>query len=154
MKKVILFLFVLMGISIFAGEDEALGTWITEKAKNGNQIIVEIYRAENGKYNGKIVELTMPVYTEGEYVGQERMDLKNPDESLRTRKLKGIDFVSGFDYNSNDDEYQNGEIYVPSTGKTYHSYMKLQKDGTLLVKGSIDKAGLFGRKQIWTRYTY
>lgn len=47
---------------------------------------------------------------------------------------------------------ENGKIYNPTNGKTYNSYMKLQKDGKLLVKGSIDKKGLIGKKQIWTRY--
>lgn len=152
MKKIVLLFFILMNISIFADAKDVLGTWITEKAENGNQIIVDIYETPEGKYNGKIIELTMPVYTEGEYEGQEKMDLHNPDEKLRTRKLKGIDFVSGFEYNPEDKKFENGEIYVPTTGKTYYSYMKLQDDGTLLVKGSIDRAGLFGKKQIWTRY--
>ena len=94
----------------------------------------------------------MPIYTEGEYAGQEKMDLKNPDPNLQKRLLRGIDFVSGFDYVEKDDKFENGKIYVPTNGKTYNSYMKLREDGTLLVKGSIDKAGILGKKQIWTRY--
>lgn len=152
MKKFVFLLMVILSVSLFAGGDEALGKWITEKAKNGNQIVVEIYRGEDGKYNGRIDKLTMPVYTEGEYAGQEKMDLKNPDENLRHRILRGIDFVSGFDYDEKEHRYVNGNIYVPTTGKTYYSYMELRDDGTLFVKGSIDKGGLFGKKQIWKRY--
>lgn len=152
MKKIILLCSILMNVSIFAEARDVLGTWITEKAENGNQIIVDIYETPEGKYNGKITELTIPIYTEGEYEGQEKMDLYNQDEKLRNRKLKGIDFISGFEYNSKDKKFENGEIYVPTTGKTYYSYMMLQDDGTLLVKGSIDRAGLFGKKQTWTRY--
>lgn len=51
-----------------------------------------------------------------------------------------------------NDKFENGKIYNPVNGKTYNSYMKLQDDGKLLVKGSIDKKGLIGKKQIWTRY--
>ena len=80
------------------------------------------------------------------------MDLANPDENLKHRTLRGIDFVSGFNYSEKDDKYENGKIYNPENGKSYNSYMKMQKDGTLLVKGSIDKKGLIGKKQIWTRY--
>ena len=152
MKKIIIALTILLSTCLFANSEDVLGKWITEKAENGNQIIVEIYKTQEGKYNGKIVELTMPIYTEGEYAGQEKMDLKNPDPNLQKRVLRGIDFVSGFDYVEKDDKFENGKIYVPTNGKTYNSYMKLREDGTLLVKGSIDKAGILGKKQIWTRY--
>ena len=127
MKKIIFILMLLLSTVIFANAEDVLGKWITEKAGNGNQIVVEIYRTDEGKYNGKIVELTMPTYTEGEYIGQEKMDLKNPDPNLRNRILRGIDFVSGFDYVEKDDKFENGKIYVPTTGKTYNSYMKLDR---------------------------
>lgn len=151
MKKIILFLLLLLGFNLFANDD-VLGLWITEKGNSGNQIIVELYKTEDGKYNGKIVDLTLPIYTEGEYIGQEKMDLKNKDENLRGRKLVGIDFVYSFNYNSDKKIYENGNIYNPENGKEYYSYMKLNSDGTLMVKGSIDKGGLFGKKQIWRRY--
>ena len=151
-KLIIMFTFLMTSIFAFANGDAVLGKWITEKAKNGNQIIVEIYKTADNKYNGRVVELTMPVYTEGEFVGQEKMDLKNPDDSLKHRKLRGIDFVYGFTYSQEDKKYEDGYIYVPPLGKTLYSYMKLQKDGTLLVKGSFDKSGLIGKKQIWHRY--
>ncbi len=151
MKKLFL-LFILTANIAFAKAEDVLGKWITEKADNGNQIIVEIYQKADGKYSGKITELTMPVYTEGEFKGKEKMDLENPDENLKHRTLRGIDFVSGFDYSEKDDKFENGKIYNPTNGKTYNSYMQLQKDGKLLVKGSIDKKGLIGKKQIWTRY--
>ncbi|WP_300359334.1 DUF2147 domain-containing protein [Fusobacterium sp.] len=151
MKKIAL-IFLLASSFAFAGPEKVVGKWITEKADNGNQVIVEIYETSDKKYNGKIVELTMPVYTEGEFVGKEKMDLENPDKNLRNRTLRGIDFVSGFDYSEKEDKFENGKIYNPTNGKTYNSYMKLQDDGKLLVKGSIDKKGLIGKKQIWTRY--
>lgn len=153
MKKIILILmFVFSSMLAFAKGEEVLGKWITEKADNGNQIIVEIYQDTEGKYNGRIDALTMPVYTEGEFAGKEKMDLNNPDENLKNRTLRGIDFVSGFNYSEENKKYENGKIYNPENGKLYNSYMKLQDDGKLLVKGSIDKKGLIGKKQIWTRY--
>ncbi len=92
MKKIIL-LFTIISSIAFGKAEEVVGKWITEKAENGNQIIVEIYEAADKKYNGKIIELTMPVYTEGEFAGKEKMDLENPDENLKHRTLRGIDFV-------------------------------------------------------------
>lgn len=152
MKKIIILLFILMSISSFTMEGEVLGTWITQQSKTKNQMIIEIYRTEAGKYSGKIVGMTQPVYTEGEFIGEEKMDLKNPNENLRNRKQIGIDFLSDLSYNIKKDKYEGGKMYVPAIGKTFHSYMKLQDDGTLLVKGSVDTGGLFGKKQIWTRY--
>lgn len=151
MKKIIL-LFTIISSLAFGKAEEVIGKWITEKAENGNQIIVEIYETADKKYNGKIIELTMPVYTDGEFAGKEKMDLENPDENLKHRTLRGIDFVSGFSYSEKEDKFEGGKIYNPTNGKTYNSYMQLQKDGKLLVKGSIDKKGLIGKKQIWTRY--
>ena len=60
MKKVIL-LFTIISSMAFGKAEEVIGKWITEKAENGNQIIVEIYETADKKYNGKIIELTMPV---------------------------------------------------------------------------------------------
>lgn len=151
MKKILLMCALFSSVAFGKAED-VVGKWITEKADNGNQIIVEIYQTADKKYNGKIVELTMPLYTEGELKGKEKMDLENPDKNLKKRTLRGIDFVSGFDYSEKDDKFVNGKIYNPTNGKTYNSYMKLQNDGKLLVKGSIDKKGLIGKKQIWTKY--
>ncbi len=85
-------------------------------------------------------------------IPNEKMDLKNPDESLRTRKQVGIDFLYDLEYDAEKDKYEDGSMYVVAIGKTFHSYMKLKEDGTLLVKGTVDSAGLFGKKQIWTRY--
>ena len=72
MKKILVGM-LLLGSIAYAKVEDVLGTWITEKADTGNQIIVEIYQAKNGKYNGRVLELTMPIYTEGEYAGKERM---------------------------------------------------------------------------------
>lgn len=152
MKKIIALLFACSQFA-FAAASDVVGKWITEKAETGNQIIVEVYQKADGKYYGRIETLTMPVYTEGEHAGKERMDLENPDPNLKGRKLVGIDFVSSFDYSEEKDKFENGKIYNPTNGKTYHSYMQLQKDGRLLVKGSIDKGGLLGKKQYWTRYS-
>ena len=151
MKKLIFILVLLLSAISFASEDSIVGLWITEKGASGNQLIVEIYKNKD-KYNGRIKNMTIPTYPDGEFKGQEKMDLNNKDKSLKNRKLIGIDFVYNFDYNATDDKYENGNIYNPENGKVYHSYMKLNKDNTLTVKGSIDKSGLIGKKQIWKRY--
>ncbi len=154
MKKITLFLLFCISSFLFAtsSEDEILGLWITEKGKSGNQLIVEIYKSNDNKFNGRIKDMTIPKYEDGKFIGKEKMDLNNKNEALKNRKLKGIDFVYSFKYNPKKNKYEHGKIYNPENGKEYYSYMKLNKNKTLTVKGSIDKAGFLGKKQIWSKY--
>ena len=49
------------------------------------------------------------------------------------------------------DEYQDGEILDPETGKVYRVKMKIEDEGKkLLVRGFIGFS-LLGRTQIWLR---
>ncbi len=71
MKKFIVFLLLSLSSFAFAiSEDEVLGLWITEKGKSGNQLIVEIYKTQNNLFNGRIKDMTIPKYIEGEFAGQ------------------------------------------------------------------------------------
>lgn len=152
MKKLILIMMFLISVLVMAEPSDALGLWLTESGKNGNQLIVDIYKGKDDLYYGKIVGMTKPKYTEGEYIGQEKMDLKNPDKNLQNKPLVGLEFIKHLKYNDENEKFEDGTIYSPENGKTYYSYIKLEKDGKLLLKGSIDSAGLFGKKQYWTRY--
>lgn len=49
------------------------------------------------------------------------------------------------------DEWNGGKIYNPYDGKTYNSKMSIDKDGNLVLRGSLDKAGIFGKSMKWTR---
>ncbi|MGL6113685.1 DUF2147 domain-containing protein [Cetobacterium sp. SF1] len=151
MKKIFLIfsLFFLINILSFALTPEWLqGQWITEKASNGNQIIVEFYE-KNNLYFGKILKLTIPKYTDGPYIGQDKMDLENPNSNLKNRKLQGMDFVSNFTLN--DNKLIDGNIYNPENGKIYHCKITKKDNNTLIVKGSIDSMGLIGKTQIWKK---
>ncbi|MDX8335738.1 MULTISPECIES: DUF2147 domain-containing protein [Cetobacterium] len=151
MKKLFLLFTILFSTLTFSSEDNIQGKWITEKAKNGNQIIVEFYQVNN-KYFGKINTLTIPVYEKGHKLeGQTKIDLANPDENLKNRPLVGINFVSDFTYNPKKDRFENGFIYNPENGKTYYCSISFKDPNTLIVKGSLDRSGLIGSKQIWKK---
>lgn len=153
MKKSIMILLVFIFSNvIFSSEQDILGYWITEKSESGNQIVLEIYKTDNNKYNGVIKKLTNPIHTTGEYKGKEIMDIYNTNEKLKTRKLVGIDFVYNFTYNPKNNRYENGNIYNPTDGKTYYCYMYIKENGDLYVRGSIDKSGFFGKTQTWKKY--
>ncbi|MGL5621312.1 DUF2147 domain-containing protein [Cetobacterium sp.] len=151
MKKLFLLLTLVFSSLSFSKEEDISGRCITEKAKNGNQIIVEFYKVEN-KYFGKINELTIPTYEKGHKLeGQIKVDLANSDENLKSRPLVGINFVSEFTYNSEKDRFENGFIYNPENGKTYYCSISFKDANTIIVKGSLDKSGLIGSKQTWTK---
>ena len=151
MKKFILILSLLMGTLAFGKESDILGKWITEKADNGNQIIVQFHE-ENNKFYGIIDNLTIPVYgTNEKYSGKKKMDLKNPNPSLRSKTLVGSKFVYNFTYNRDKNKLEDGSIYNPENGKTYHCSITFKNINTIIVKGSLDSLGLIGKKQIWKR---
>ena len=77
MKKNFLLLALMILISQFssAQADKVIGFWLTENDSSQ----VEIYKAEDGKYYGKISWLEEPNED-----GKPKMDTENPDESLRT----------------------------------------------------------------------
>lgn len=146
MKKIVMLITMFLSIIAYSSGDDILGLWITEKSDSGNQIIVEMYKVDE-KYYGKIKDLTI----RKDEKGNNKLDTKNPKDELKTRELVGIDFVSNFTYDG-EKYYEDGNIYDPTSGKTYYCYLYIQEDGSLFVKGSIDKLGLIGKKQIWVRY--
>ena len=50
-----------------------------------------------------------------------------------------------------DGELRGGKVLDPDNGKFYYAKIYLDKDGTLVLRGSLDKAGLLGRSQTWLR---
>ena len=130
--------FIIMGATgVYALDaDSVLGTWKVE-SQDDKATQVEIYKCDD-KYCGKFSWLEDP----------ESLDTKNPDESKRSQKLLGMNFVWGFEFD--DDEWSDGNIYDPRSGKTYDCKMWFEDDNmdVLNVKGYI----LFiGKTSIWYR---
>lgn len=150
MKKLCLLFFLFPNL-LFAVREDILGKWISSKHKDGNQIIIEITEKEDGKFYGTMIGQTIPFYQEGEFEGQEKMDLKNPDESLRKRKLVGLEMLHSLTYHEDTNRYRDGKVYVPGMGKTLYASVQIEKN-QMKMKGSFDKSGIFGKTQIWNRY--
>ena len=140
MKKMILgMVFMLMPFAAAFAQD-VVGQW---KLEDGSAI-VEVYK--NGDvYNGKIVWLQNPTEADG----SPAVDDKNPDASLRTRQVLGLNMLSGLK-SKGGNEFGGGSIYDPGNGKTYNCSMKVEGD-ILKVRGSLDKRGLLGRTMDWFR---
>ena len=139
MKKIIFsMIFMLMPLAAAFAQD-VIGKW---KLEDGSAI-VEVYK--NGdSFNGKIVWLQNPTEDDG----TPAVDNNNPDKALRSRKLIGLNMLSGLKKTGN--EYSGGSIYDPGNGKTYNCSMKVEGN-VLKVRGSLDKKGLIGRTMDWFR---
>ena len=139
MKKIIFSIIFIMMPFAAAFAQDVIGKW---KLDDGTAI-VEVYK-EGNAYNGKIVWLEKPTEADGSAV----VDSNNPDKNLRSRKLMGLNMLSGL--TKNGSEYTGGKIYDPGNGKTYNCSMKVEGD-VLKGRGSLDKKGLIGRTMDWFR---
>jgi uncharacterized protein (DUF2147 family) len=119
-----------------ANPDAILGIWFNEE----KDAKIKVYR-ENGKFYGKIVW-----HKTGEDISL--YDENNPDEELQKRKKLGLIILNDFDFD--DGQWEDGTIYDPKSGKTYSCVIKMQKDGSLNVRGYIG-ISLIGRTTHWTK---
>ncbi|MFN3587991.1 MAG: DUF2147 domain-containing protein [Spirosomataceae bacterium] len=134
------FLFFTSFATLAADPDDILGLW-----KNGEGTgIVQIYK-KGDKYYGKIVWLKVT----NDPDGTPRKDINNPETSLRTRPLKGLENLRNFQYVGNG-KWENGNVYDPKTGNDYSCEMTLVNPNTLEVRGFIG-ISLFGRTDVWKR---
>ena len=139
MKKFILTMALLVMPLAAAFAQDVVGKW---KLEDGSAI-VEVYKSGDA-FNGKIVWLEKPTEADG----SPAVDNNNPDKSLRSRKLIGLNMLSGL--KKSGSEYSGGSIYDPGNGKTYNCSMKVEGN-MLKVRGSLDKKGLIGRTMDWFR---
>ncbi len=113
------------------------GRWYTED----KECVVEIYTTPRGTLEGKIVSGRHP----------DRLDTKNPDPALRTRKVVGTVIMKDMKPNS-PGQWSGGTIYDPDSGKTYRCKLKLSGPDTIDLRGYIG-ISLIGRTSRWTRVT-
>lgn len=132
--KYILLILLLYPLSSFKNiasthTDDIIGKWMNSE---DNNLEVEVYKSGN-EYKARIIwfddtdDKTRPMAV--------RCDIKNPDKSLRARKIIGLEVMHGLVYNEDDDEWQDGRIYDASTGKEWNAKAWINKDGCLKVRG-------------------
>jgi uncharacterized protein (DUF2147 family) len=132
-----------------SGAEAILGKWRTEAGEQGGRATVEI-RRQGDRFVGVIVALEEPKFAaDHERAGQPKVDLENPDASLRERPIVGLRILSGFTYDG-DGRWSGGTIYDPANGKTYKSRLTHAGADTLDVRGYVG-VPLFGRSTTWKR---
>ncbi|MFD0766926.1 DUF2147 domain-containing protein [Mucilaginibacter lutimaris] len=120
-------------------KDQIEGLWYNHE-KTGK---VEITKAADGKFYGKVVWLKEPLKN-----GKPKVDELNSDEKLRSRPRLGLPVLNGFEKDG-DNKYTGGTIYDPNNGKTYSCKMTY-KGKTLDIRGYIG-ISMFGRTTTFTR---
>ena len=144
MKQLIVLFILALTLTANAQNEKITGVWWNlEKSAR-----TEIFE-QNGKIYGKIVWLKNDVNPDGT---APRKDFNNPEAKLKTRKLVGVQILKNLEWDADDNEWDDGEIYDPKSGKTYKCYAVLQKDGRLMVKGHISGMPFLGSSTYWTRY--
>jgi uncharacterized protein (DUF2147 family) len=136
--KMLLVAMVLFATQVMA-QTPILGEWITVDDASGEQkSVVRIYQAENGKYYGTIIELFGEDGATAVCEACEGEDHNKPIVGLTI--IRDMQLEKG--------ELRGGKVLDPDNGKFYYAKVYL-KDGKLVLRGSLDKAGLLGRSQIW-----
>ncbi len=129
--------------------DRIAGFYLTyDDETNKEKSQVKIHKASNGKYVGEIVWLKDPKETNG----KEKLDKNNPESKLQSRKIMGLQILKDFTYDGGNDEWSEGTIYNPSSGKTYNCYMKFENGKSLKIRGYIGKVWMgLGKTAVWTK---
>ena len=136
MKQITLFIIsILFASNIFAQKpDNVVG-----KYRLPNKLDVEIYKVAANKYNGKIIALN------GFEDGQ-TTDINNDDKSKKNQPLVGMEILKGLEYDPEEKEWVNGEMYGPEKGMIFNLKVTEIRKNEIEVVGS---KYLFWKTLIW-----
>ncbi|WP_430611896.1 DUF2147 domain-containing protein [Flavobacterium sp. JP2137] len=141
MKKTVLVLFVmLLGSMATLQAQSVVGKWKTiDDATGKEKSIIEITE-KDGEYFGKIIKLINPT------VENPKCDkCPSPDKG---KPILGLTIIKGLV--KKGQEYTNGKILDPQSGKEYKCTIKLNGSNKLDVRGYVG-ISLMGRTQTWVR---
>jgi uncharacterized protein (DUF2147 family) len=123
-------------------QSEILGVWFNEE-KDGK---IKVYK-EGGKFYGEIIWIKDNKNEDG---SSPKYDINNPDPNKRDRTIVGTQILKNLEWDSSEDEWNEGTIYDPKSGNTYDVFARLEGPKTLYLKGYIGFT-LIGRSTLWTR---
>ncbi|WP_205881707.1 DUF2147 domain-containing protein [Leeuwenhoekiella sp. ZYFB001] len=140
MKKISAFLIMMLVCTAGVFAQDVTGKWKTIDDETGDaKSIVEIYK-QDGKVYGKIVEI----------LNKDRQDAKCIDcpGADKGKPINGLVIIKGLE--KDGDEYNDGKILDPQSGKLYKCLIELENADKLKVRGYIGFS-LIGRTQYWHR---
>jgi uncharacterized protein (DUF2147 family) len=119
---------------------DVCGVWLSEDNKGRIEMVMT-----DSVYKGALVQLAKPI----DKNGKPRLDIHNPDSSLRSRPLLGITIISGLRC-CGTGKFSGGNIYDPEFGKNYSCRLNLMTKDSLELRGFVG-VSLFGKSTWWTR---
>ena len=93
-----------------------------------NKLDIQIYKYNN-KYQGKIIALNG--YEDGQI-----KDFKNPDKSKHKDLLLGKIIIKGLEFNKEEKQWINGEMYGPEKGMIFNLKIVEIRENEIEVVGS------------------
>ena len=141
MKKVLFIACALsMAAACFGQVEQIVGDWKTVDDKTGDNFsIVRIYQGEDGLYYGKVHKML---------VGPADLVCDKCEGEDHNKPLEGLVIIRQM--KAIDGELREGHVLDPESGNIYYGKIYL-KEGRLVLRGSLDKRGWFGRNQTWIR---
>lgn len=129
---------LMLSVFGFAQVNKIVGDWKTVDDKRGESFsIVHIYKATDGLYYGKIAKML---------VGPAGLKCEACVGEDHNKPIEGLVIIRGM--HEENGELRGGSVLDPESGKFYYGKIYL-KDGKLVLRGSLDKHGFFGRNQTW-----
>ena len=139
MIKQLLFIVIVL-LTYTSNAQSIFGTWINKNAETGLvNSKVEIYE-KDGKAYIKIIEITKE---------KDRNNLCTKCKGKNKNKpILGMIIADGL--TKNGDEWSDGTILDPKTGKVYKCYLKLVEKNKIKIRGYIG-ISLIGKTKYWYR---
>ena len=136
----LIFGFFLLMINVSLAQS-CLGKWITIDDKTGEEKSIVLVYEEKGLVYGKVIDIF-------DEVKRNRI-CEKCSGSLKNKPVLGMVFMKNLKKDGN--EYNDGIVIDPESGKEYSCYIMLENENTLKVRGYLGFS-LMGRTQYWKRY--
>lgn len=142
MKKLFVLFLLTLSLTVHAQVTKMLGQWNTFDDKTGEMASCVQITEKNGVYSCVIVNLY-------EKDGKGGYRIMNPPYPKQFENFVGTQlFIDMKEHKG----HLKGKVYDPESGNTYHGKVTYEaKTDELVLRGSLDKAGLLGRSQTWKR---
>ena len=138
-RNFILLCFFFLFNTIYA--QSVLGKWKTIDDKTGMEKSIVLVYEENGLIHGKVIEI---------FDAQKRNRVcENCTGSLKNKPVLGMVFMKNLKKDGN--EFNDGVVIDPESGKEYSCYITLENSETLKIRGYMG-ISLMGRTQYWKRH--
>ncbi len=139
--------FIMLHFATFAQTpaDKILGVYRVVSDVSKEVVKVKITKLGT-TYQAQIIWMEKPL----DEKGQPKRDILNPNPALRSVAGDKIVLAWGLKYDSDDNEWSDGKIYDPDSGKTYKAVFKFDSPTNLKVRGYIGMPAL-GRTMNWKK---